>query len=181
MHWWTLSLVGNQFIDLNSARDKCCILSNLRQNRIHLFCIICIVFFVFSVRFGYEAVHSYSKCGWISALQSILRSSGLRNLFFLERNFSFPFILFATFNVIGSPDIDLTNTSKICYLCLLLCIISLHLIFSLRIFLALPLLLLIDLVLSSSKWMLNGYFQKSLSKLVSAIFHYFKKTNVFLP
>ena len=122
MHWWTLSLVGNQFIDLNSARDKCCILSNLRQNRIHLFCIICIVFFVFSVRFGYEAVHSYSKCGWISALQSILRSSGLRNLFFLERNFSFPFILFATFNVIGSPDIDLTNTSKICYLCLLLCI-----------------------------------------------------------
>ena len=47
MHWWTLSLVGNQFIDLNSARDICLILSNLRQNRLYLCCIICIFFLIF--------------------------------------------------------------------------------------------------------------------------------------
>ena len=45
IHQRTLSLVGNQFIDLNFIRDISAFY--LRQNRIPLFCIICIFFFVF--------------------------------------------------------------------------------------------------------------------------------------
>ena len=94
MHWWTLSLVGNQFIHWNIW----CILCTLRQNRKH------------------------------------------------------PFILFITFNTIGSPDIDSSNTHtryvacSCCFIC-----ISLYLM-CLRIFLA-PHLLAnkIDLVLWSQK------------------------------
>ena len=96
-------------------------------------------------------------CGWISTLQSILRSSSVTNLFFLKRNFSLPFILFTTFNAIGSLDIDSSNThpryvtSAFCFI-----FISLYLIFSLQIFLVLRLLAKrIDLVLSSPKWILN--------------------------
>ena len=50
IHWSTLLLVGNQFINLKFSSDMWYILSNLRQNLMHLFCIICIFFFVFSVR-----------------------------------------------------------------------------------------------------------------------------------
>ena len=82
MHWWTFSLVGKQLINLNSVRNMCVILSNLRQNRIHLFFIICIFFFVFSVAFRYQAVHALSKCCLISALQSFLLSSGVKIEFF---------------------------------------------------------------------------------------------------
>ena len=48
LHWWTLSLVGNQFISLNFVRNIC-ILSSLRENRVHLFSIICIFFFFFGM------------------------------------------------------------------------------------------------------------------------------------
>ena len=99
MHWWTLSLVGNQFIHRNSVRNIWCILSTLRQNRMH------------------------------------------------------PFILFITFNNIGSPNIDSSNTHAryVACACCFICI-SLYLMFSLRIFLA-PRLLAnkIDLVLWSQK------------------------------
>ena len=45
-------------------------------------------------------------------MQSILRSSFVRYLFFLQRNFSFPFILFITFIAIGSQDILLSDTHR---------------------------------------------------------------------
>ena len=65
--------------------------------------------------------------------------------------------MFTTFNTIGSPDIDSSNTHPryvFCAFCFIF--ISLYLIFSLRIFLALCLLgKKIDLVLSSPKWTLN--------------------------
>ena len=54
MHWWTLLLTGNQLIDSNSLLDMWCLLSSFRQNRIHLFCAICIFFFSFSLRLGYH-------------------------------------------------------------------------------------------------------------------------------
>ena len=94
---------------------------------------------------------------WISALQSILRSSGLRNLFFVWMNFNLPFILLITFNAIGSADIVSSSThpryvtSEYCFI-----FMSLHLIFNWRIFFALRLLAKrIDFVLSSPKWILN--------------------------
>ena len=39
MYWSTLFFVGNHFVDLNSVKDVWCILSNLRQNCMHLFSI----------------------------------------------------------------------------------------------------------------------------------------------
>ena len=45
-------------------------------------------------------------------MQSILRSSFVRYLFFLQRNFNFPFILFITFIAIGSQDILLSDTHR---------------------------------------------------------------------
>ena len=43
-------------------------------------------------------------------MQTILRSSGLRNLFCLKRNFNLSFILFISFNAIGPPDIVSSST-----------------------------------------------------------------------
>ena len=73
-----------------------------------------------------------------------LRSSEVKRLFFLKRNFNFPFILVIPFIFIGSPDTRYVTCA--CYFMF----ISLYLILSLRIFLALHLLTKrIDLVLSS--------------------------------
>ena len=59
LHWWTLSLVGNQFIDLNSAIDMCCILSNLRRNLYKTFILRNMyLLFCFLVRFVYQTVHA---------------------------------------------------------------------------------------------------------------------------
>ena len=44
----TLLVVGNQFINLESSSGMGFILSSLRQNLMHLFCIICIFFRFFS-------------------------------------------------------------------------------------------------------------------------------------
>ena len=59
LHWWTLSLVGNQITDLNSAVDMCCILSNLRRNLYKTFILRNLyLLFCFLVRFGYQTVHA---------------------------------------------------------------------------------------------------------------------------
>ena len=79
MHCWALSSVGNQFTGLKSARGICCVLFNLRQKRIYLFCIVCIFLFLFCVRFDYQAVHAWSKYDQIRALQRILRKSVVKN------------------------------------------------------------------------------------------------------
>ena len=47
IHWSTLLLLGNQFINLKSSSDMWCISSSLGQNLTHLFCMIWISFFVF--------------------------------------------------------------------------------------------------------------------------------------
>ena len=54
----TFLLEGNQFINPNSSSDISCILSNLRQKRMHLFCIIYVFFFIFSLGLGHQAGHA---------------------------------------------------------------------------------------------------------------------------
>ena len=74
MHWWTLSLVGNQFIGLNTVGNICYILFSLRKNRVHLFCIIFIFFFVFQYDLGTKlSTRSQNVAeSWHGILQSLL-------------------------------------------------------------------------------------------------------------
>ena len=132
MHWCTLLWTGNQLIDSNSWLDIWRLLSNFRQNQTHLSCPISIFFLSFSLRLGYHAEQALSKCDWIIALHSILHSVGVRNLFLLQRNFSFPLILLNAFKAIGSPDKVSPKTKPryvICKCVLFLYFYILHLVF----------------------------------------------------
>ena len=86
------SLVGNQFIFLNSAAPIWSRFSMPRQNLIHLFCPACSFFLSFLFKFVYQARFAKSKWGCISALHRSLLKDGLRKLCFRYRNFSLPFI-----------------------------------------------------------------------------------------
>ena len=65
--------------------------------------------FSFCVKFEYHAEHAHSKCGCIMALHNSHCSSGVKNLFFLYKNFNFTFIILMVFNTFDSPDIALSS------------------------------------------------------------------------
>ena len=70
----------------------------------HLFCAICIFFFSFSLRLGYHIEQAQSKCGWMRAFHSILRSIGVRNLFHGTWILVSRLFCSMLFKTIGSPD-----------------------------------------------------------------------------
>ena len=115
-------------------------------------------------------------------MENVLRSSGVKNIFFPQRNFNFLFILSITFNAIDSPDNDVPNThprdvSCACYFIF----ISLYLTFSLRIFLSLRLLAKrIDLFLPLPKSILNLLSTKHSQIFSKFSFSFFNFCNVFM-
>ena len=122
---------------------------------------------------GCQGGHPLSKLGWIRTLQTLLRSSFVRYLYFLWRDFDVPFISFRTLNAICSPDIELTNTHLRCVTCeCCFTFLCWYLIFSWRTFFALRLLAKrSNLVLSSPKCVLSllptNQSQKSSKSLLS--------------
>ena len=97
--WLNLSLTGNQLRVSNSFLEIWVILSSCRQYRMHLFCVIWILLFIFWVRLVYQADEALSMWGWIRALHNNLRRAGV-NFFFLCKNLSLKFILLITFRAI---------------------------------------------------------------------------------
>ena len=94
-------------------------------------CITWSFFSSFHGKFGYHAGHVQSKCGCIMALHNSRHSSGVKNQFFLYKNFNFWFICLMVFHAIDSPDIvSLSKQPK--YVALDYWFISVSLYFMLR-------------------------------------------------
>ena len=102
-HSLNLWSIGSQLILSKCSVPMCCMLSNCKQKRIHLFCKTYNLFLYSLFQFGYHATQAWSKCGWISALHKSLFKSFERNLFFLYKSFSFEVTFLQTYITIDSP------------------------------------------------------------------------------
>ena len=98
-----LSRTCGQFNCENSLRRIFDFLSSYKENLMQLFCDTLGRNFNLFERFENQAVHSWSKRGWISALHKSLRKVGVKNRFFPSRIFRRGFTLQITYKAIYSP------------------------------------------------------------------------------
>ena len=81
-HFLNQQITGYQFKRSNSSRNICFSLFNCKQKQMHMFWVVKILCFDFSVMFGYQEEHAQSKWGCINALQSRHLSAGVKNYFY---------------------------------------------------------------------------------------------------
>ena len=93
----TLSFVGSQFISLNSLAPASCLTSSFKQKRIHLVCVIFILFLISWLTKVNQEIDALPNCGWSKELHNNLRNFGFRKLFYLFPNGNFVLIFLRDF------------------------------------------------------------------------------------